>query len=152
MTLALHHWQDRAQCLPSSHVIALEQFVTTLGVAEFPNVIKYIVKNSNILSFRYSEISLLVEFWKEHESIWKAAPLLPTYIGHSTHLCVADAVPQCSPGLSPQPPPSGPKPIRPKSTPVPTCPHEPPPHDSQGLGSPTSITKPNTLASRPHLE
>lgn len=106
----------------------------------------------NILAFRYSEISLLVEFWKEQKSIWKAAPLLPTYTGHSTHLYVANAVPQCSPGLSPQPPPSCPKPIRPKSTPVPICPHEPPLHDSQGLGSPTSITNPNTLASWPHLE
>lgn len=47
VTLAPNHWQDGAQCLPSSDVTASEQFVTVLGVAEFPNVIKkYTVKNS----------------------------------------------------------------------------------------------------------
>lgn len=39
--------QDRAQCLLSSHVTASEQFVTELGMAEFPNVTrKNILKNS----------------------------------------------------------------------------------------------------------
>lgn len=44
-------------------------------------------KTQNNLSFSYSEISLLVEFQKEHGSRWRVAPLFLIYLGAlSTHL------------------------------------------------------------------
>lgn len=91
-------------------------------------------KNSN-LSFSYSEISLLVEFQKEHGSRWRVTLLFLIYPGPlAPTFCVADPTPQGGAGSSQRPPPSILKPTGPKSASGPVVLLSFPPRGSPDLG------------------